>query len=407
MSPARETPAPAAGARPMTVASSLAAIDTLYAGIPVFAGFDNLMEPTLYKPVPDDWIVGMTDVVDSTPAIAAGRYKVVNTVGAAAIAAVGNRLGRFDFPYAFGGDGASFTLPGAVLGEVRLALAQTAAWARDEFGLALRGALVPVSDIRAHGVDVRVARFSPSPHVSYAMFSGGGLAFAEREMKAGRFAVQASGAGERPDLSGLSCRWNEIPSERGVMLSVIVVPAAGADMVAFRELVEDTLRLAAQAPGAGSPLPAGGPTLRPALSGIDIEARVGRRRRQPLNVARMKAAAHVLAAVAILRAGRRIGGFSPARYLKEVVQNTDFRKYDDGLRMTLDCSPALADAFQDKLERAAADGIARYGLHRQKAALMTCIVPSPTASDHVHFIDGASGGYAAAAKALKDSVQPI
>ena len=28
---------------------------------------------------------------------------------------------------------------------------------------------------------------------------------------------------------------------------------------------------------------------------------------------------------------------------------------------------------------------------------MTCFVPSPTRSDHVHFVDGAAGGYAAAA----------
>ena len=33
--------------------------------------------------------------------------------------------------------------------------------------------------------------------------------------------------------------------------------------------------------------------------------------------------------------------------------------------------------------------------------MMTCFTPSPTRSDHVHFIDGAQGGYAAAATALK------
>jgi hypothetical protein len=32
---------------------------------------------------------------------------------------------------------------------------------------------------------------------------------------------------------------------------------------------------------------------------------------------------------------------------------------------------------------------------------MTCIVPSPLQRDHVHFVDGASGGYAMAASQLK------
>lgn len=39
--------------------------------------------------------------------------------------------------------------------------------------------------------------------------------------------------------------------------------------------------------------------------------------------------------------------------------------------------------------------------HRQQAALMTCITPSAYDSQHVHFVDGASGGYAAAASKLK------
>jgi len=59
-------------------------------------------------------------------------------------------------------------------------MAKGAAWVRDELGLSLRTALVPVTAVRAEaGQDVRVARFAPSPGVTYAMFSGGGLACAE------------------------------------------------------------------------------------------------------------------------------------------------------------------------------------------------------------------------------------
>ncbi len=49
----------------------------------------------------------------------------------------------------------------------------------------------------------------------------------------------------------------------------------------------------------------------------------------------------------------------------------------------------------------AAKGIVRYGTHRQHAAMMTCFTPSPSRSNHVHFIDGAMGGYAMAANAMK------
>jgi hypothetical protein len=69
--------------------------------------------------------------------------------------------------------------------------------------------------------------------------------------------------------------------------------------------------------------------------------------------------------------------------------------------MVLDCAPALADEIERHLADCAAQGVVRYGTHRQHAAMMTCFTPSPANPNHVHFIDGALGGYAIAASALK------
>jgi hypothetical protein len=69
--------------------------------------------------------------------------------------------------------------------------------------------------------------------------------------------------------------------------------------------------------------------------------------------------------------------------------------------MILDCTEELERALTQLLEKAAAGRIVRYGLHRQDAAMMTCFAPSVMRSDHVHFIDGARGGYASAATAMK------
>src|ERR1700755_2797688 len=164
----------------MTTASGS---DTFYGGIPVFRGFERLMDPALYSPLPNDWIIGVSDIVESTKAIAANRYKAVNMAGAAVIAAVTNALEGREFPFVFGGDGASFAVAPADLDAAHAALAATATWGREELRLQMRGALVPVSAIRAKGLDVRVARFGPSANLSYAMFAGGGLAFADAAMK--------------------------------------------------------------------------------------------------------------------------------------------------------------------------------------------------------------------------------
>ena len=373
--------------------------DTFYGRIPVFRGFSSLMDPALYSALPDDWSIGVADIVESTKAIAEARYKAVNMAGASVIAAVANALEGREFPFVFGGDGASFAVSPEDLARTRDALAATAIWVEESLNLIMRVALVPVAAVRARGLDVRVARFGPSPNLSYAMFSGGGLGWAETAMKRGEFAVPAAAPGTQPDLTGLSCRFEEIPSVRGLILSVLVVPARGADPPAFRKLIEDVIALVERSPDAGRPVPPGGPPLRWPPAGADFEARAARG--GSLLKRRAAVLTFTLFAYLIMRFGISVGGFVPKTYVRQVVENSDFRKYDDGLRMILDCTPELEAALTRRLALAASAGVARYGLHRQDAAMMTCFTPSALRSDHVHFIDGARGGYASAATALK------
>ncbi len=374
-------------------------LDTFYSSIPVFRGFASLMDPALYSALPDDWSIGVADIVESTKAIAEARYKAVNMAGASVIAAVANALEGREFPFVFGGDGASFAVSPEDLDRTREAMAASAVWVEESLNLVMRVALVPVSAVRAQGFDVRVARFGPSANLSYAMFSGGGLGWADAAMKRGEFAVAPAAPGEQPDLSGLSCRFEEIPSARGLILSVLVVPARGADPIAFRKAIEDIIDLVERSPDAGRPVPAGGPEIRFPPAGVEYEtlathgrSKFGRR---------SFVLANALWAYFVLRFGIKVGNFVPKTYMQQVVENSDFRKYDDGLRMILDCTAELAEALTQRLALAASNGIVRYGLHRQDAAMMTCFTPSVMRSDHVHFIDGARGGYASAATALK------
>jgi hypothetical protein len=373
--------------------------DQFYSTIPVFRGFARLMEPSLYARLPSDWSIGVADIVESTKAIAQARYKAVNMAGAAVIAAVTNALKGREFPFVFGGDGASFAVAPDDLERAREALAATAIWVKEDLDLVMRVALVPLAAVRAAGHDVRVARFGPSPNLSYAMFSGGGLAFAEAAMKRGEFTVPMAPPGTQPDLSGLSCRFEEMPAARGLILSVLVLPVEGADPAAFRRLIEDIVTLVERSPDSGRPVPPGGPPLRWPPAGVEFEARA--QRGGSLFRRRLGVLANTLFAYVVMRFGLKVGGFVPKIYVQQVVENSDFRKYDDGLRMVLDCTPDLERTLSGRLAAAASADIARYGLHRQDAAMMTCFTPSALRSDHVHFIDGARGGYASAATALK------
>ena len=372
-----------------------------YSAIPTFDDFARIVDPGIYLALPDDWWIGLTDVVGSTEAIAGGRYKQVNMAGAAVISAVMNALDSREFPFVFGGDGASFAVSADEKDAARKALAETSGWVGEALDLDLRAALVPVAAIREAGHDVRIARFAASPDVAYANFSGRGLDWAEAQMTSGAFAVAAD-RDRKPDLTGLSCRWQPLPAERGCILSVLVAPGPAGDDAAYAAVIEEVLAMTRDSGREGRPLPDDGPRFMWPPGGVEDEIRAMNDGRS-LFRRRLRVWGESVLAIVLDRTGWSIGGFDPKVYRSELVVNSDFRKFDDALRMTIDCDPELVETLRTRLDEAAESGVIRYGLHSQDEALMTCIVPSVVTSDHIHFLDGAGGGYAKAAAALKAS----
>jgi hypothetical protein len=368
-----------------------------YASIPVFYDFADAVKPENYRSLPDDWVVGFSDVVGSTLAVAQGRYKAVNMVGAGVIAAVANALARRAFPFVFGGDGASFAVRAADAPAAAEALKAMAAFAREEFQIELRVAMLAVGAIRAAGRDVKVARYGASPHCAYAMFAGGGLAWFEAQAKRGDYALEPAAPGARPDLSNLSCRWSVAPAKHGLILSVIVAPR-GEDP-RFAALVEEVVRAALGAADGGRPITLASLGIGKPGEAIALETVTTTAAGVSRGKARYAAAKRYLLAAVFHTFKLRNRNFDAALYASDLAANADFRKFDDGLRMTLDCSPEFADALEARL--AAAGEFAEFGAFRQGNALLTCFVPSIADRGHMHFVDGAGGGYTMAAKAMK------
>ena len=378
-----------------------AGVDEEFFGtLPIFAEFEGVADVSNYRPLPDNWALATADIVGSTGAIEAGRYKSVNMAGASVISALLNALGRRDLPFVFGGDGAFVAFPVSAEAETRAALAAVQAWVADELDLTLRAAIVPMTDIRAQGLDVRVARFQASDEAFYAMFAGGGASWAEAQMKAGRYRIEPAPSGTRPDLTGLSCRWNPIEARHGQIVSIIAIPTARASMDKFRQLVTDVVTLAGEQERDGHPVPAEGPGFRLSARGIGYKSRAaapkGHRLRPVLTILGELALA-IYSDIFNVALGR----FHARRYRRDVAQNSDFRKFDDGLKMTIDVDQTTFGKIESRLMEAERAGICIYGLHRQDSALITCFVPSPLQRDHIHFVDGAAGGYAMAAANLK------
>ena len=373
-----------------------------YENLPKRSEFHELSDPASYTRLPDDWMIGSADIEGSTKSIRQGRYKTVNMVGAAVISAQINSHGDTPFPYVFGGDGAAFACDPAQADMASQALAAVQCWAGEEFDIRLRTALVPVKTVRDAGLDVTVARYSASEDVDYAMFGGGGISWVEAQMKAGQFAVPVAAPGTHPDLTGLSCRWSPVKSQNGTILSLVVEPVASPPGPEFAQLAETVIAIANNLNRGGHPIPATGAQVGWPPAGLTLEARASRQD-QSLFTRRLILTAETLFGWFLFKTGLPVGGFRPDHYRRAVGRNADFRKFDDGLKMTLDCDDGTLKALEQTLIEAKSNGIIEYGLSRQDAAMMTCFVPSALRDDHVHFIDGAAGGYALAAAQIKSS----
>jgi hypothetical protein len=326
----------------------------------VYRKFASVLDRSIYEPLPDDWIVGMTDVVGSTEAIRQGRYEDVNFLGASIIASIGNAIGSFDFPFSFGGDGATFALPPEYHAKAAAALKQIVALSENGFGLAMRAGIIPLQEIRKNGRDVTIARYAVSTDATYYMFAGGGVRWAEKQLKEGKFSVgRSEGQTTAPNLSGLSCEWNPFESRRGVILSLLVEPLETTTDLAFSQIARQIIQVFEGGDGNASPVPERVPTRKDGRATID----------------------HRTWAV--------------------VASNSDYRKFDDVLRLTVDCTLREVEQIEAILRSAVTSSLVRYGLHRQSHAIMTCLVPGGGEDSHLHFLDGADGGYARAAAMMR------
>lgn len=372
-----------------------------YATLPPVERFERLADDHAYAPVPDDWTVVLTDVVGSTEAVRAGRYRDVNYVGAASIAAVLNASGRADLPFVFGGDGATLVVPPAHLGAGLAALAALQAHAADRLGLGLRVGAVPLADIRGAGHEIAVARYRASANYAQALFRGTGMAWAERQVKnpatADRYASHADPPADEDDpYAGLECRWQDVRSPGGETVSLLVEAVGDDPAATYREV----LRAVGEIYHGDKAHPVALDRLQLATSPAKLtpEAKLrhpGRRWREQTRLWGLNLVGRVLIGL-----GLETSETDWARYPSLFRAATDYRKFDGVLRMVLAGEPAERQRLESVLERTYGEGRLAYGLHVSDRAVLTCLVYKRM-GQQVHFVDGAGGGYTNAAVGFK------
>ncbi len=365
--------------------------------LPARDQLSDMVGPDNYQDLPPGWVLVLTDVKGSTRAIEAGRYKEVNMVGVSCIIAAQNALGKLEFPFVFGGDGATLAIPGEERDRVSRALSLTRKISREEFELDLRIAVIPVAQIAAAGGEVKVAKVRLSSTQLLPVLRGNGWMLAENWMKEreSEFNLPDNYPAEG-DMAGLECRWNPLPARKDEIMALIV-QARVKGLEAFhiyRTVLEEIFkpeRKPIQLSSLRFPWPS---------KYLMKEARIKHPRGPGRYWYFLKMSAKTLAISILMTVrGKKKNLDQPYEYLRELTENTDYLKFDETLRMIIDVTREERERLLGILDRHHRAGEIFYGYHCDSSALLTCFVQGP--HNHIHFVDAANGGYAMAAKVLK------
>jgi hypothetical protein len=382
--------------------------ENFYSQLPLLDNFLKITDIGNFFDVPDDWYIVVTDIRGSTQAIEAGKYKEVNLLGACSIVAVLNVAGQTEIPFVFGGDGASLLMGPSLLPAAQKALLATQQLAKREFDMDLRVGVVPVKVVVAANYPLKIAKFKVSENYSQAVFIGGGLTHATELIKdaaAGYiYSIKNNGVSSTADFSGLECRWQDIPSKYGEIVTLLIMVRADFGQQShqyYRKILKKIKYIYGEE---NSLNPIDNKNLKLTLNSTKLVKETLVRassaswldRQLYLSKIQLETALGAL----LMNLKVKTEDLDWGVYKDIAIAATDYRKFDDMLRMVISSNEWRRKKLTGYLERNYREGKLVYGLHVSDRALMTCLV-FERGGRQVHFIDGADGGYALAAKDMK------
>ncbi|MDZ4794439.1 MAG: DUF3095 domain-containing protein [Bacteroidota bacterium] len=373
--------------------------DLFYSRLPVnqISLSELLMEEHLFVKVPANWHVLITDVRQSTAAVANGLHETVNLIATGSIVAVLNIAYRENLtvPFFFGGDGATFIVPPFILDAVMKALVLHQQNTMQNFNLQLRVGHVPVEAIYSNGHQLQISKLRASATFSIPVLIGNGLSYAEKVIKGEDYLLTSPLLGEEIlDLSGMQCRWDKIkpPQNNDEVVSLLVIAPDGVQQTeAFKKVIEQLDKIYGT-PEKRTPISTSRLRLKGTLKKIGTEMRVRLGGYNPFYL--MKTWFTTLIGTLYFRT--KLG----KSYLTQLVDMSDTLVIDGRINTVFSGTTAQRKQLETELDKLEEAGLIRYGLFVSKESVMSCYVRSMD-DNHVHFVDGSDGGYTKAAGMLK------
>ncbi|MDF1875897.1 DUF3095 domain-containing protein [Sulfurimonas sp. SAG-AH-194-I05] len=375
-------------------------MDTFYSKLDTIDDFKEISNPAIYRQVPQEWYLVVTDVAGSTKAIESGQYKQVNMLGALTIISILNLNKNIELPFVFGGDGAFLLIPPSLLSACEQALLHLKKLALETYELSLRIGIVPIETIYKNDKNVSIAKFMVSKNYAQAVIKGGGLDFGDTLLKTSSKAdIKATfDTNFTLDIDGLECRWESIPSPKDETISLLIK----CDEESYYKNVLEHLDIILGNNTKRHPIISDNLNLSYDKKTLAIEGSLHGKSSFSKSLIIFKYKCINLLGDLLMKL--KIGAWG--NYKENIVATTDTEKFDDMLRMVLSLKYKQIENLEIYLEREYQEKNLVYGIHKADSALMTCLV-FQRHGRQIHFVDSSDGGYAVAAKMLKQKMKAL
>ena len=360
-----------------------------------------LVEEHLFYAIPDNWHVVITDVEKSTAAVKGGLHENINLVATGSMVAVLNIAYKAGIliPSFFGGDGATFIIPPALLPGTVRALNTHRDNTLKNFSLNLRVGYLPVSGIYEQGHSLLVSKLRTSKSFVIPVLLGDGLSYAEKIIKGSSYIPALLPAGnDELDLSGMQCRWDKIePPQPGdeVLTLLIIAREDKSQTFTFKQVI-DQLDEIYGGQEKRKPISVPRLKLKGTIQKLALEMRAKFRKYQPFYLARVWMTSLVAPYYFKTKRGKN--------YLDQLVDMSDNLVIDGKINTVISGKESQRELLIAALSTLEESGSIFFGYHVSSESVLSCYVRSLDES-HIHFVDGAGGGYTNAASMLKKKLK--
>jgi Protein of unknown function (DUF3095) len=360
-----------------------------------------LLQNNLFHTIPADWHVIITDIKSSTSAVKNGLHENVNLVAAGSIVSLLNIAFKNNIlvPFFFGGDGATFIVPSGLFKKVMPALLLYRARTLANFNLELRIGSVPVQKIYEKGHQLNICKFGFSAFFPVPIVLGGGLNYAESVIKGNDYLLAENAVQEEElDLNGMQCRWDRIPppENKEEVVTLLVIAREGQDQnIIFSQVMRFVDEIYGS-PGKRQPI---------SVAKLKLKTTFNRMRKEMR--ARMGAIKYFdvvylwfisVCGSLYFKTKKGMG------YLNRLVEMSDTLVIDGKINTVISGTAKQRADLQMILNNLEKEGKIYYGIHVSNSSIMSCYVRDMK-DGHIHFVDGAEGGYTQAAGMLKNKLR--